>query len=76
MNQTNDNLIEHALNIFRDKIYTDKEKFSLFYLNWVGMEHVMVVLEDALKHGDLNQELIDACLTKEDIENFINAKIN
>jgi hypothetical protein len=76
MNQTKDDLINHALKIFRDNLYTDKQKFSLFYLNWIGIEHVMVVLEDSLKHGDLNQELIDTCLTEEDIEKFINNKIN
>jgi len=76
MNQTKDDLIDYALKIFRDRLYKDKQKFSLFYLNWIGVEHVMVVLEDSLRHGDLNQELIDTCLTEDDVEKFISDKIN
>lgn len=68
-------LIEHALNIFKNHLYKDKQKFSLFYLNWIGEEHVITVLEDSLKNGDMNQHILDSCSTKEDVEKFISSKI-
>jgi hypothetical protein len=68
-------LTEHALNIFKEYLYKDKQKFSLFYLNWIGAEHVITVLEDSLKHGDMNQYILDSCSSKEDVEKFINSKI-
>lgn len=68
-------LIDYALHIFKEQLFKDKHKFSLFYLNWIGTEHVIAVLEDSLKSGDMNQHILDTCSTKEEVEKFINDKI-
>lgn len=69
-------LITHAHSIFIDQIFKDKLSFALFYLNWIGVNHVITVLTDSLKHGDLHQEIIENCSTTEEVETFINNKIS
>lgn len=69
-------LINHAHSIFVEELFKDKVSFALFYLNWIGVNHVITVITDSLKHGDLNQEILENCSTTEDVENFIKKKIS
>lgn len=77
MNTTNNTnpLIEHAYNILVNSLFSDKQKFAQFYLNWIGNDHVKAVLKDALLYGDLNEEILTTCSTPNDVETFINNKI-
>lgn len=72
---SSDHLIKYANSLLLDKLFKNKTAFALFYLDLIGLEHVMTVLLDSLKYGDLNVELLKECRTPEDVEKFINKKI-
>lgn len=72
----NNPLIVHAYKMLTENLFNDKEKFALFYLNWIGNEHVKEVLKDSLLYGDLNEEITSKCQTVEDVNVLINNKIS
>lgn len=72
MNQ-NDELVEYARNKILNTI--PPIEFARFYVNWIGWDHVITVLNDAILHGDLYMHITETCQTRDDVDSFIRKTI-
>jgi hypothetical protein len=71
--ESNKELIEYAKQSIINGLPPDL--FAKFYVNWVGMNHIITVLNNAIEHGDMNVHILETCKTKDDVDVFIRTTI-